>query len=56
MLPSSIPSPPPAWAQFQLGPVTIHTYALCILAGIAAAVLITQRRLSRRGAGICQGE
>ncbi len=50
MLPSSIPSPPPAWAQFQLGPLTIHTYALCILTGIIAAVIISQRRLSRRGA------
>jgi prolipoprotein diacylglyceryl transferase len=30
--------------------LTIHTYALCILVGIAAAVIITQRRLSRRGA------
>ena len=50
MLPSSIPSPPPAWAQFQFGPLTIHTYALCILAGIIAAVIISQRRLSKRGA------
>lgn len=50
MLLSSIPSPPPAWAQFQLGPLTIHTYALCILTGIIAAVIISQRRLSRRGA------
>jgi prolipoprotein diacylglyceryl transferase len=50
VLPSSIPSPPLAWAQFNIGPLTIHTYALCILAGIAAAVIITQRRLSRRGA------
>ncbi len=46
----SIPSPDPAWAQFQLGPLTVHSYALCILAGIIAALLITQRRLSRRGA------
>ncbi len=46
----SIPSPDPAWAQFQLGPVTIHTYALCILAGMIAALIITQSRLSRRGA------
>jgi prolipoprotein diacylglyceryl transferase len=38
------------WAQFNLGPLTIHTYALCILAGIVAAVIISQRRLSRRGA------
>jgi prolipoprotein diacylglyceryltransferase len=45
----SIPSPDPALAQFQLGPITIHTYALCILVGIFAAILITSRRLSRRG-------
>lgn len=49
-VPLSIPSPDPSWAQFQLGPLTIHTYALCILAGIVAALLITSRRLSRRGA------
>jgi prolipoprotein diacylglyceryl transferase len=48
--PFSIPSPPPEWAKFQLGPLTVHTYALCILAGIIAAVFITSRRLSRRGA------
>ena len=46
---TSIPSPPPQWAQFQIGPVTIHTYALCIIAGIVAAVLILGTRLQRRG-------
>jgi prolipoprotein diacylglyceryl transferase len=46
----SIPSPDPAWAQFHLGPLTVHVYALCILTGIIAAMVITQRRLSRRGA------
>src|SRR3546814_8685962 len=46
----SIPSPPPEWAQFQLGPLTIHTYALCLIAGMIAATIITQRRLSSRGA------
>lgn len=50
MRPMSIPSPDPIWAQFQIGPLTIHTYALCILAGIIAATIITQRRLSARGA------
>lgn len=50
MIRSSIPSPPSAWAQFQVGPLTIHTYALCILAGIILATIITQRRLSERGA------
>ena len=49
-LPLSIPSPPPSWAQFHLGPLTVHTYALCILAGIVAAVVIASRRLTARGA------
>lgn len=47
---TSIPSPDPVFAQFSIGPLTIHTYALCIIAGIIAAVLITQRRLGNRGA------
>ncbi|MFD1719958.1 prolipoprotein diacylglyceryl transferase [Amnibacterium endophyticum] len=46
---AAIPSPPSAWAEFHLGPLTVHTYAVCILAGIAAAILVTQRRLGRRG-------
>ena len=50
MHPISIPSPDPVFSQFSLGPLTIHTYALCIIAGIIAAVLITQRRLGKRGA------
>jgi len=50
MLVASIPSPDPVWSQFALGPLTVHTYALCILAGIAAAIAITQRRLGRHGA------
>ena len=45
----SIPSPPTNWAQFHVGPLTVHTYALCILAGIAAAIAITDRRLRSRG-------
>ena len=49
MLPLSIPSPDPILSQFALGPLTIHTYALCILAGIIAAVIFTQRRLTARG-------
>ena len=46
----SIPSPDPILSQFHIGPLTVHTYALCILAGIIAATIITQRRLSARGA------
>jgi prolipoprotein diacylglyceryl transferase len=50
VLPASIPSPDPVWSQFNVGPLTIHTYALCLLAGIAAAAYITDRRLRARGA------
>ena len=50
MLPVSIPSPDPVWSQLNVGPLTIHTYALCLLAGIAAAAYITDRRLRARGA------
>ncbi|MBN9159005.1 MULTISPECIES: prolipoprotein diacylglyceryl transferase [unclassified Microbacterium] len=46
---ASIPSPPEQWAQFQLGPLTVHAYALCIIAGIVAATLILGHRLKRRG-------
>jgi prolipoprotein diacylglyceryl transferase len=45
---ASIPSPPVAY--FDLGPIRIHFYALCIIAGIIAAVLLTNHRLTRRGA------
>lgn len=46
--PLSIPSP--EWSYFDLGPVRIHAYALCILAGIIAATIMTSMRLTRRGA------
>jgi prolipoprotein diacylglyceryl transferase len=44
----SIPSPD--WSFFDLGPFRIHAYALCILAGIIAATVVTSRRLTKRGA------
>ncbi|MEO5745955.1 MAG: prolipoprotein diacylglyceryl transferase [Terracoccus sp.] len=44
----SIPSP--EWSYFDLGPFRIHAYALCILAGIIAATIMTSRRLTKRGA------
>jgi prolipoprotein diacylglyceryl transferase len=34
---------------FQIGPVTIHFYALCILAGIVAALWVAGRRWQARG-------
>jgi prolipoprotein diacylglyceryl transferase len=45
---ASIPSPP--ISSFQLGPITIHIYALCILTGIVVATLWTNQRLTARGA------
>jgi prolipoprotein diacylglyceryl transferase len=48
--PLSIPSPGPEWSSFSVGPFTVHAYALCILAGIIAATVMTSRRLTRRGA------
>ncbi|SBS75042.1 prolipoprotein diacylglyceryl transferase [uncultured Microbacterium sp.] len=45
---ASIPSPP--ISSFQVGPLTIHFYALCILAGIVAAAFLTNHRLTKRGA------
>lgn len=62
ILPASIPSPPPEWqvpisipiGQWLpfLGPgsvISIHAYALWILAGIIIAVGLTEYRLRRRG-------
>lgn len=45
---TSIPSP--SIQFFEVGPLRIHIYALCILLGIALATWITDTRLSRRGA------
>ena len=45
---ASIPSPDVN--LIQLGPLTIHFYALCIIAGIIVAVLLTNARLPKRGA------
>ncbi|PZE28809.1 MULTISPECIES: prolipoprotein diacylglyceryl transferase [unclassified Curtobacterium] len=62
MLPLSIPSPSTAWQYFDLTnwldrvfgwsfplDFRIHAYAICILLGIVACVVITDRRLVRRG-------
>lgn len=45
---ASIPSP--SIQVISLGIFNIHIYALCILAGIIAAVLLTNYRLTKRGA------
>ena len=41
--------PSPVVAAWQIGPLTLRAYALCILAGIVLAVWITGRRLAERG-------
>lgn len=49
---ASIPSPSTAVWQLNLGFVTIplRAYALCIIAGIVVAVVVTDRRMRSRGA------
>ncbi|WP_084078431.1 prolipoprotein diacylglyceryl transferase [Demequina sp. NBRC 110057] len=49
MIPASIPSPPVEWSSFSLGPLTIHTYAICIIIGIFVALWLTTRRWVERG-------
>ncbi|MEV4492040.1 prolipoprotein diacylglyceryl transferase [Micromonospora coxensis] len=51
-LASSIPQaalPSPSTAVWQLGPVPIRAYALCIILGIVLACWLTERRLRQRG-------
>ncbi len=43
-------SPSPEISGVQLGPFFIYFYALCIITGIIAAVLLTNHRLTKRGA------
>ena len=49
MIATSIPSPPPEWGQFDIGPLTIHAYAIFILIGIFVAVWLTTKRWIERG-------
>lgn len=44
---SSIPTP--TLSQIDIGPLTVHFYALCIIAGIAFAIWLGDRRLSNYG-------
>ncbi len=52
--PLSIPSPDYEWQIWEINlfgwQLNIHMYALCILVGIILAVIITSRRLTKRGA------
>lgn len=47
IFPLSIPSP--TFQYFQIGPLTIHLYALWIILGIVVAAIWTSRRLTARG-------
>ena len=47
MIFASIPSP--AQSEFQIGPLTFHYYALCIIAGVIVAIQIGNRRYIARG-------
>ncbi|MGB3763878.1 MAG: prolipoprotein diacylglyceryl transferase [Ornithinimicrobium sp.] len=46
-MPMSLPSP--EQAVWHLGPIPVRAYALCILAGILAAISITYHRMRARG-------
>lgn len=41
--------PSPTTAVWKIGPIPIRAYALCIIAGIVAAAVITDYRMRRRG-------
>jgi prolipoprotein diacylglyceryl transferase len=49
MMPTVIPAPPAGLAALSIGPLTVHLYALCILAGIFFAIWYTTRRWVERG-------
>jgi prolipoprotein diacylglyceryl transferase len=46
-LPTYLPSPPQG--VWELGPIPLRAYALCIIAGIVVAILWTERRFVARG-------
>jgi prolipoprotein diacylglyceryltransferase len=47
---ASIPSP--ARASWRLGPVPIHAYALCVIAGIIVALVLASRRYQKDRKGL----
>lgn len=47
MIALTIPSP--SQSQFEIGPLTFHYYALCIIAGVIVAVIVGDRRYLARG-------
>lgn len=47
---AALSTPRPPIDHLMIGPVRVTLYALCIIAGIVVAALLTDRRLTRRGA------
>lgn len=43
--------PTPSVSSFSVGPLTVHFYALCIIAGIAIAIFLGDKRYRRAGGG-----
>ena len=41
--------PSPSQSLLEFGPLTIHFYALCIIAGVAAAIFIGNKRYVNKG-------
>lgn len=41
--------PSPSFSQFELGPLTLHAYALCIIAGVVVAIIVGDRRYRAAG-------
>lgn len=41
--------PAPVWDGFEIGPLKIHAYALCIILGIVLALWLSERRWRARG-------
>lgn len=46
-LPAAIPSPPQS--EWDIGPLTLRAYALCIVVGIVVAIVLGARRWAARG-------
>jgi prolipoprotein diacylglyceryl transferase len=44
--------PTPATSAVEIGPLTIHFYALCIIAGVALAIWLGNRRFTRAHDGV----
>ena len=44
--------PTPTTSAVEIGPLTIHFYALCIIAGVALAIWLGNRRFTRAHDGV----